>query len=54
MERQLVMAEIVETNHRLSKGVQTLLGDPRKAIRNLATPVIVALFATFYNISDAR
>ena len=42
-------------NHDLqTKGVQTLLGDPRKAIRKLSAPIIVALISrTLYNVTDA-
>jgi putative MATE family efflux protein len=37
-----------------TKGVDTLLGEPKKAIRKLATPMIIAMSAhTIYNLVDA-
>ncbi len=36
-----------------TKGVETLLGDPKKAIRRLSGPMIIAMFVqTLYNIVD--
>ncbi len=40
-------------NIKTSKGVETLLGDPKKAIRKISGPMIIAmLFQTLYNIVD--
>jgi putative MATE family efflux protein len=40
--------------HNQTKGVETLLGDPKKAIIKLAAPIIVAMSAqTIYNLVDA-
>ena len=42
------------TNANGTNGVQTLLGDPKKAIIKLALPMIIAMsVTTLYNISDA-
>ena len=39
---------------RISMGVDTLLGDPRKAIVKLSVPMIIAMaFQTAYNLVDA-
>ena len=38
----------------MTRGVKTLLGDPKKAVLKLATPMIVAMFVnTIYNVADA-
>ncbi len=40
-------------SHKTTRGVETLLGDPKKAIRKLSGPMIVAMLVqTFYNIVD--
>jgi len=40
--------------HRQTAGVQTLLGEPRKAVVKLSIPMVVAMSAhTFYNLTDA-
>lgn len=45
------MTENKETNS--TKGVKTLLGDPKKAIRKLSGPMIIAMLVqTLYNIVD--
>ena len=37
-----------------TKGVKTLLGDPKKAIIKLAVPMIIAMSVqTIYNFADA-
>ena len=43
-----------KTNNNETNGVQTLLGDPKKAIIKLAIPMIIAmLITTVYNLADA-
>ncbi|RLB08918.1 MAG: MATE family efflux transporter [Deltaproteobacteria bacterium] len=43
-----------QTPERLTKGVKTLLGDPKKAILKLATPMVIAMVVqTMYNLVDA-
>jgi len=40
-------------NSHISKGVETLLGDPKKAIRKISGPMIIAMLVqTLYNIVD--
>ena len=42
------------TKNNTTKGVETLLGEPKKAIRKLALPMMIALSATtIYNLVDA-
>jgi len=42
------------SNNKETNGVQTLLGDPKKAIITLAIPMIIAMsFQTLYNLTDA-
>jgi putative MATE family efflux protein len=42
------------TNNNETNGVQTLLGDPKKAIIKLAIPMIIAMsITTIYNLADA-
>ena len=43
-----------KTNNNETNGVQTLLGDPKKAIIKLAIPMIIAMsITTVYNLADA-
>jgi putative MATE family efflux protein len=43
-----------KTNNNETNGVQTLLGDPKKAIIKLAIPMIIAMsVTTIYNLTDA-
>ena len=43
-----------KTNNNETNGVQTLLGDPKKAIIKLAIPMIIAMsIITVYNLADA-
>ncbi|MGF3584434.1 MAG: MATE family efflux transporter [Thermoplasmatota archaeon] len=42
-----------QSNNRETKGIQTLLGDPKKAIIKLSIPMIVAMTVqTLYNLVD--
>jgi len=42
------------SNNSKTKGVETLLGDPKKAVIKLAVPMIIAMSAhTIYNLVDA-
>jgi putative MATE family efflux protein len=43
-----------QLNNQITKGVQILLGDPKKALFRLAIPIIAGnIFHTLYNITDA-
>jgi putative MATE family efflux protein len=49
-----VVDETVKTGKNETKGVKTLLGEPKKAIIRLAIPMIIAMSAhTIYNLVDA-
>lgn len=48
------MGNKTSSNNSKTKGVETLLGDPKKAIVKLAVPMIIAMSATtVYNLVDA-
>ncbi len=43
----------ISTESRTTKGIETLLGDPKKAILKLSTPMILGMFfQAIYNIAD--
>ena len=49
-----VAAQSHSNNTSNTKGVKTLLGEPKKAIMKLAVPMIIAMSAhTIYNLVDA-
>jgi putative MATE family efflux protein len=48
------VSTIVSTERKQTEGVNTLLGDPKKAILRLSIPMVVAMsFQTLYNLADA-
>ena len=48
------MAVQTSSNNSKTKGIETLLGEPKKAIMKLAVPMIIAMSATtIYNLADA-
>jgi len=43
----------MDTNNNITKGVKNLLGEPKKAILKLSTPMMIAMLVhSFYNIAD--
>jgi putative MATE family efflux protein len=43
----------MDTNNNITKGVKDLLGEPKRAILKLSTPMIIAMLVhAFYNIAD--
>jgi putative MATE family efflux protein len=54
MEVQEKVIPGISTEGKKTKGVDTLLGDPKKAILKLSIPMVVAtFFQTLYNLADA-
>ena len=48
------MSKTVSTARKRTEGVNTLLGDPKRAIVKLSIPMVVAMsFQTLYNLADA-